>query len=114
MLISFERKEVVCESSLNVLFNFQLIDVFGKSCCIRVFELLSSLDEFGPSCLIFFRCHTSLEWFEVNTCIYLTSMSVKSLPVSDKSRRKHMREASSDGDVTIPLQLRRSEKKFTL
>ena len=34
-------------------------------------------------------------------------MSVKSLPVSDKSRRKHVREASSDGDVVIPLQLRR-------
>ena len=37
-------------------------------------------------------------------------MSVKSLPVSDKSRRKHMRGASSDGDVVIPLQLRRSSR----
>ena len=37
-------------------------------------------------------------------------MSVKSLPVSDKSRRKHTRGASSDGDVVIPLQLRRSSR----
>ena len=35
---------------------------------------------------------------------------MKSLPVSDKSRRKHMRGASSDGDVVIPLQLRRSSR----
>ena len=37
-------------------------------------------------------------------------MSVKSLPIPDKSRRKHVREASSDGGVVIPLQLRRSSR----
>ena len=37
-------------------------------------------------------------------------MSAKSLPVPDKSRRKHVREASSDGGVVIPLQLRRSSR----
>ena len=37
-------------------------------------------------------------------------MSVKSLPIADKSRRKHVREASLDGDVVIPLQLRRSSR----
>ena len=37
-------------------------------------------------------------------------MSVKSLPISDKSRRKHVREASSDDGVVIPLQLRRSSR----
>ena len=35
-------------------------------------------------------------------------MSVKSLPVPDKSRRKHVQEASLGGGVEIPLQLRRS------
>ena len=35
-------------------------------------------------------------------------MSVKSLPISDKSRRKQVREASSDGGVGNSLKLRRS------
>ena len=35
-------------------------------------------------------------------------MSVKSLPIPDKSHQKHVREASLDGGVVIPLQLRRS------
>ena len=35
-------------------------------------------------------------------------MSVKSLPIPGKSRREHVREASSDGGVVILLQLRRS------
>ena len=37
-------------------------------------------------------------------------MSVKSLSIPDKSCRKHVREASSDGSVVIPLQLRRSSR----
>ena len=37
-------------------------------------------------------------------------MSVKSLPIADKSRRKHVREASLDGGVVIPQQLRRSSR----
>ena len=37
-------------------------------------------------------------------------MSVKSLPVPDKFRRKHVQEASSDGGVVIPPQLRRSSR----
>ena len=37
-------------------------------------------------------------------------MSVKSLPVPDKSRRKHVQEASSDGGVVISQQLRRSSR----
>ena len=40
-------------------------------------------------------------------------MSVKSLPIPDKSRREHGREASSDGGVVIPLQLRSSRLKMT-
>ena len=57
-----------------VLFNFQLLDEFDKFCCFyrdknSCIVLLSSPDEFGPSCLIFSRRHTSLERLEVNTCI---------------------------------------------
>ena len=37
-------------------------------------------------------------------------MSVKSLPVPDKFRRKHVQEASSGGGVVIPPQLRRSSR----
>ena len=37
-------------------------------------------------------------------------MSVKSLPIPDKSHGKHVREASSDGGAVIPLQLRRSSR----
>ena len=37
-------------------------------------------------------------------------MSVKSLPIPGKSRREHVREASSNSGVVIPLQLRRSSR----
>ena len=37
-------------------------------------------------------------------------MSVKSPPIRNKYRRKHGPEASSDGDVVIPLQFRRGSR----
>ena len=40
-------------------------------------------------------------------------MPVKSLPIPDKSRQKHVREASSDGGAVLPLQLRRSSRLKT-
>ena len=42
--------------------------------------------------------------------MHLINKYVKSLPILDKSRREHVREALSDGGVVIPLQLRRSSR----
>ena len=41
-------------------------------------------------------------------------MSVKSLPIPGKSRREHVQEASSDGGVVIPLQLRSPHLKWQI
>ena len=59
-----------CDRSTERHINFPPLDEFGKSYCfyrekIRAFVLLSSLDEFGASCLIFSRRQTSLERLEV-------------------------------------------------